>query len=133
MLIVALVLAVIGLAALVTAVVTSNEVVAWVCIAASVLGVVLLIVDAIRERQRVGAGEEVAADDVEVAVPADSIDETYQNFDAEYPESDVVEPATVRATDPTAEAGEVAAHADETTELRDGADTVDDDTRRGPG
>ncbi len=51
MLIVALVLAVIGLAALVTAVVTSNELVAWVCIAASVLGVILLIVDAIRERQ----------------------------------------------------------------------------------
>jgi hypothetical protein len=51
MLIVALVLAVIGLAALVTAVVTSNEVVAWVCIAASALGVVLLIIDAIRERK----------------------------------------------------------------------------------
>ena len=33
MLIVALVLAVIGLAALVTAVVTSNELIAWVCIA----------------------------------------------------------------------------------------------------
>jgi hypothetical protein len=51
-LIIALVLAVIGLAALVFAVVTSNEVVAWVCIGASVLGVVLLIVDALRERQR---------------------------------------------------------------------------------
>ena len=46
MLIVALVLAVIGLAALVTAVVTSNELIAWVCIAASVIGVLLLIVDA---------------------------------------------------------------------------------------
>lgn len=52
MLIVALVLAVIGLAALVFAVVTSNELVAWVCIAASVIGVVLLIVDALQERQR---------------------------------------------------------------------------------
>lgn len=51
MLIVALVLAVIGLAALVTAVVTSNELIAWVCIGASSLGVILLIVDAIRERQ----------------------------------------------------------------------------------
>ena len=51
MLIVALVLAVIGLAALVTAVVTSNEVVAWVCIAASAVGVLLLIVDAVRERK----------------------------------------------------------------------------------
>lgn len=51
MLIVALALAVIGLAALVTAVVTSNEIVAWVCIAASALGVILLVVDAVRERQ----------------------------------------------------------------------------------
>ena len=52
MLIVALVLAVIGLAALVTAVVTSNELIAWVCIAASVVGVVLLIIDALRERSK---------------------------------------------------------------------------------
>ncbi len=52
MLIVALVLAVIGLAALVTAVVTSNELIAWVCIGASVIGVVLLIVDALRERSK---------------------------------------------------------------------------------
>ena len=57
MLIVALVLAVIGLAALVTAVVTSNELIAWVCIAASVIGVVLLIVDALRERSRGDAEE----------------------------------------------------------------------------
>ncbi|MGE2720813.1 DUF308 domain-containing protein [Mycolicibacterium celeriflavum] len=56
MLIVALVLAVIGLAALVTAVVTSNELIAWVCIAASVIGVVLLIVDAVRERSNRRAG-----------------------------------------------------------------------------
>jgi hypothetical protein len=60
MLIVALVLAVIGLAALVTAVVTSNELIAWVCIAASVLGVLLLIVDAVRERSRGDASEEPA-------------------------------------------------------------------------
>jgi hypothetical protein len=57
MLIVALVLAVIGLAALVTAVVTSNELIAWVCIAASVIGVLLLIVDALRERSRSEATE----------------------------------------------------------------------------
>jgi hypothetical protein len=57
MLIVALVLAVIGLAALVTAVVTSNELIAWVCIAASVIGVVLLIVDAVRDRSRNNAEE----------------------------------------------------------------------------
>ena len=52
MLIIALVLAVVGLVALVFAVVTSNELVAWVCIGASVLGVVLLIIDALRERPR---------------------------------------------------------------------------------
>jgi membrane protein implicated in regulation of membrane protease activity len=52
MLIFALVLAVIGLAALVTAVVTSNALIAWVCIGASVIGVLLLIVDAVRERTR---------------------------------------------------------------------------------
>ncbi|OBI69837.1 hypothetical protein [Mycobacterium sp. E796] len=65
MLIIALVLALIGLVALVFAVVTSNELVAWVCIGASVLGVVLLIIDALRERQRRDAGGEVAEDTVE--------------------------------------------------------------------
>ncbi|OAN27413.1 phage holin family protein [Mycolicibacterium iranicum] len=68
MLIVALVLAVVGLAALVMAVVTSNELIAWVCIAASVIGVVLLIVDAIRDRSKSDAdetstGTEVLAED----------------------------------------------------------------------
>jgi hypothetical protein len=52
MLIISLVLAVIGLAALVFAVITSNELVAWVCIGASILGVILLIIDALQERQR---------------------------------------------------------------------------------
>jgi hypothetical protein len=85
MLIVALVLAVIGLAALVTAVVTSNAVVAWVCIGASVLGVILLIVDAIRERQR-GVAEASAGTDE--AQSGEAIDATYQNFDAEYPDED---------------------------------------------
>ena len=71
MLIVALALAVIGLAALVTAVVTSNEIVAWVCIAASAIGVILLVVDAVRERaaRRAGvlrgtAGEEAETTEV---------------------------------------------------------------------
>jgi hypothetical protein len=63
MLIVALVLAVIGLAALVTAVVTSNELIAWVCIGASVIGVVLLIIDALRERSGRDAGERSAEDE----------------------------------------------------------------------
>ncbi|WP_157521275.1 phage holin family protein [Mycobacterium sp. ACS4331] len=85
MLIVALVLAVIGLIALVTAVVTSSEIVAWVCIAASVLGVILLIVDAIRERQR-GTAADVADAEEPVVPPDDSTEATYQNFDADYPE-----------------------------------------------
>lgn len=58
MLIIALVLALVGLVALVFAVVTSNELVAWVCIGASVLGVVLLIIDALQERNRRDAGSE---------------------------------------------------------------------------
>ena len=74
MLIVALVLAVIGLAALVTAVVTSNELIAWVCIAASVIGVVLLIVDALRERPAVDADATSPAQDAE------------EEFDEDYPD-----------------------------------------------
>lgn len=99
MLIVALVLAVIGLAALVTAVVTSNELVAWVCIAASVLGVILLIIDAIRERQRGGTGEADAAADEAVAGDGDSIERTYQNFDAEYPDEDETPQAAATPSD----------------------------------
>jgi hypothetical protein len=86
MLIIALVLAVIGLAALVFAVVTSNELVAWVCIAASVLGVVLLILDALRERQRreggavtkesgPAAGEESDSGEAAPDYPAGTFDE----------------------------------------------------------
>ena len=76
MLIVALVLAVIGLAALVTAVVTSNELIAWVCIAASVIGVVLLIVDALRERSGREADEEAPVEH----------EESEPEFAEDYPE-----------------------------------------------
>lgn len=93
MLIVALVLAVIGLAALVTAVVTSNELVAWVCIAASVLGVILLIVDAIRERSHkepAAAPEPEPADEPAIAYSdEDVVDSTYSTFDADYPADDL--------------------------------------------
>jgi hypothetical protein len=106
MLIVALVLAVIGLAALVTAVVTSNEVVAWVCIAASALGVVLLIIDAVRERAqgRLAALADEAdeadedADDAEAdeAAPfiADS-DTEFIEYSAEVVDPVIVDPVTV--------------------------------------
>ncbi|KUI29666.1 hypothetical protein AU196_04960 [Mycobacterium sp. IS-1742] len=79
MLIIALVLAVIGLAALVTAVVTGNAVIAWVCIAASVIGVVLLIVDAVRERSR-----KPTAATAGPTGPADA--GTADEFDADYPD-----------------------------------------------
>jgi len=48
---VAQVLAIVSLVALVTALVTSHDVFAWVCSGMSALGVVLLIIDAIRDRQ----------------------------------------------------------------------------------
>jgi hypothetical protein len=79
MLIVALVLALIGLGALVLAVVTGNELIAWVCIVASVIGVVLLIVDAVRDRSKGDADESSAAagdsDDLESEYVEDYPDE----------------------------------------------------------
>jgi hypothetical protein len=90
MLIISLVLAVIGLAALVFAVITSNELVAWVCIGASVLGVVLLIVDALQERRRrepgpashdTGTADESHGDDEAADYPADEIDDADSTAD----------------------------------------------------
>lgn len=76
MLIVALVLAVIGLAALVTAVVTGNELIAWVCIAASAIGVILLIVDAVRDRNKpAAASDDVTEDDLDEREVEDYPDE----------------------------------------------------------
>ena len=89
MLIVALVLAVIGLAALVTAVVTSNELVAWVCIGASGLGVLLLIVDAIRER---------AQRRVPVALPSPATGEVGAVVAAA--ETEIIEPAAASVGNP---------------------------------
>lgn len=94
MLIIALVLAVVGLTALVTAVVTGNAVIAWLCIAASVVGVVLLIVDAVRERSRKPAAAATGA--------ADS--GTAEEFDADYPD----EPEAYAADDAHADAGRFA-------------------------
>ena len=71
MLIVALALAVVSLAALVTAVVTSNEVIAWVCIGLSALGVLLLIVDAIRDRQHKAPALR-QSDRTEIIAPVDA-------------------------------------------------------------
>ena len=87
MLIIALVLALIGLVALVFAVITSNELVAWVCIGASVLGVVLLIIDAVRERQRRDVDGETnedkaAADEDTVDYPEEAPEEGQSGADA---------------------------------------------------
>ncbi|WP_431236403.1 hypothetical protein ACQ86B_15295 [Mycolicibacterium aichiense] len=146
MLIVALVLAVIGLAALVTAVVTSNELVAWVCIAASVVGVILLIVDAIRERQQRRIDEVEPAsvttpdESVESSATAETtaysetdetVDTTYSTFDADYPEDETpaaTEPETVEdapgepheAPDEAASEGETDPVADEPDEQKSG-------------
>jgi hypothetical protein len=89
MLIVALVMAIIGLAALVTAVVTSNEVIAWVCIGASVIGVVLLIIDAVRERQRRDAGQAPASEPPASSPASEAPTETF-----EYPEDQPDEAAS---------------------------------------
>jgi hypothetical protein len=88
MLIIALVLALIGLVALVFAVVTSNELVAWVCIGASVLGVVLLIVDALRERQRRDTTDETAE-----AQPAEDAEAEAVDYPEEAPEESPEEAA----------------------------------------
>lgn len=96
MLIIALVLALVGLVALVFAVVTSNELVAWVCIGASVLGVVLLIIDALQERQRRDAGgadqQQGEAQD-EVNAEEDTVD-----YPEEAPQDGDSEPSGVSET-----------------------------------
>jgi hypothetical protein len=107
MLIIALVLAVIGLAALVTAVVTSNELIAWVCIGASVIGVLLLIVDALRERSRgtkSGDEEAPAAEDAEATESFEAVDEP-----VDYPDELVAEPESDVAVEPDAADADVEA------------------------
>jgi hypothetical protein len=112
MLIIALVLALIGLVALVFAVVTSNELVAWVCIAASVVGVILLIVDAIRERQQREVGGSEDAAEVEDAENAED-DASYVDYPEEASED--------------APAGEQEAHvgAEESVETKESAVPAD--------
>ncbi|WP_374025700.1 hypothetical protein [Mycobacterium sp. HNNTM2301] len=98
MLIIALVLALVGLVALVFAVVTSNELVAWVCIGASVLGVVLLIIDALQERQRRDAG---TADEHEEQAEEEAVD-----YPEEAPDEGAYETPAEAGTPPSAEATE---------------------------
>src|SRR3954453_1142842 len=112
MLIVALVLAVIGLAALVTAVVTSNELIAWVCIGASVIGVLLLIVDALRERSRsAGDDESEESDGAKAESTAFAQPEPAEDYPEEH-EPEVQEPDI--AEDADTAAAESDEHDDET-------------------
>ena len=99
MLLVSLILAVVGLVALVAAVITNNEMIAWVCIGASSLGVILLIVDAIRERTvRPPSGALTASDDAEYSTDVVESDAEYSTdvvesdvFESDVVETDVVE------------------------------------------
>ena len=89
MLLVSLILAVVGLVALVAAVITNNEMIAWVCIGASSLGVILLIVDAIRERTVQPPPGDLTASDDATAPP----------FVADADGTDVIESDVVDTTD----------------------------------
>lgn len=122
MLIIALVLAVIGLAALVAAVVTSNELIAWVCIGASVLGTILLIVDALRERSR-GAADK--SGDEAVGTVADAGEGAVQDYPDEPVEAEAEEAESEEA-EPTAES-EPVDEVDEPDEAVDEADEADED------
>jgi hypothetical protein len=94
MLLVSLILAVVGLVALVAAVITNNEMIAWVCIGASSLGVILLIVDAIRERTvQPPPGDLTASDDANTPPFVAAADAT------DVIESDVVDSTVVGETD----------------------------------
>lgn len=99
MLIIALVLALIGLVALVFAVVTSNELVAWVCIGASVLGVILLIVDAVRERQQRDAAQDEKDEEEDDGEPLDAVDYPEEADEPAAEKSEAGEPAEEPAVD----------------------------------
>jgi hypothetical protein len=124
-LIIALVLAVIGLAALVTAVVTSNEVIAWVCIGASVIGVLLLIVDALRERKR-GASSEDSDDsegvDEQTAVFAES------EFAEDYPDEPTSQFAAAHDESDDARYSDETGYSDETAAFESAATSPEGDT-----
>jgi hypothetical protein len=110
MLLVSLILAVVGLVALVAAVITNNEMIAWVCIGASSLGVILLIVDAIRERTvQPPPGDLTASDDATAppfvadadatdVIESDVVDSTVVG-ESDVIESDVIETDVVYTAD----------------------------------
>ncbi len=121
MLIIALVLAVIGLALLVFAVVTSNALVAWFCIAASLLGVILLIVDAVQERRRrppAAMGETAAAEaepqpDADRAAEGRSSESPYEDYPEESDENGGAQEMASRRAESSAGASEEPGGSDE--------------------
>lgn len=128
MLIIALALAVIGLAALVFAVVTSNALVAWVCIGASLLGVLLLIADALRERRSHDAEpvDDATAEDYDDAVAdSEGTDDSADNDDADG--SDGSEDTAVEQPEPVAMIGDAAPAGYDAGAEPAGADAADDD------
>jgi hypothetical protein len=126
LLIVALVLAVIGLAALVTAVVTSNELIAWVCIGASVIGVLLLIVDALRDRSRDSDDARTDDDAVDDAAAEDYPDDATTQIPA-YTDADSSTVAQESRTDVDDEPTELTPAVDDRTEV---TPVVDEPTTR---
>ncbi|AXN50449.1 DUF308 domain-containing protein (plasmid) [Mycobacterium marinum] len=84
--IIALVMAIIALAALMTAVVTDTELIAWVCIGAGVIGLVLLAADMLRARQQ---------RDTQPAATEDGV----LAFDADYPDDRPAADAPIHSSD----------------------------------
>ncbi|MBU3751766.1 MAG: hypothetical protein FGM52_15220 [Mycobacterium sp.] len=146
MLIVALVLAVVGLAALITAVVTGNELIAWVCIGASGLGVLLLIVDAIRERSRRPVLPAVPVDAeitevIEVIEPVEEFGQEFSEefgpeFGQEFPAEDALEDDPEYGTDYAAQSFDAAVvvedHPDELVDDEPAGDMPSDDEAEFP-
>ncbi|MCX2713919.1 hypothetical protein [Mycolicibacterium sp. J2] len=124
MLIIALVLAVIGLAALVAAVVTSNELIAWVCIGASVIGVLLLIVDALRDRSRRNADDDAG----DAATDDDATGQEAETAVQDYPDEETAEAPEVADTDTDAPDAELPQRAEVDVEHADAEHTAAEHT-----
>src|SRR5882757_5099839 len=128
MLIIALVLAVIGLAALVTAVVTSNELIARVCIGASVIGVLLLIVDALRERSRTADEDETDSDATSGEQAGDETTAFAAAEPAEdYPDEPTTQFAAESETPEALEESEASEHSESSADTDTTAVAVDED------
>ena len=122
MLIIALVLALVGLAALVADVVTSNELIAWVCIGASIIGVLLLIADALRSRGAKAQDSEADAVEADAGGAVRAEPEAVQDYPDDEPEPDA---GSAQASEPDA-ASETDPDPTDETDTADASDTADD-------